>query len=193
MRTSMAEGIAQLWGTKAAQAWSIIWAVVGQPLLFLIQAMHEKWSGLLTMTGADTACAPTHIEHLHQPHCCSTAHFWGKCAGTGSRENYTLRGNRASSNLTFRVSTPASWDLTLLYIGKWQSLSRGEAPAHTGSGPGPSNSSPTSYQGDSCQHSLRKDVTCVYVKYSSPTKATGHMQTVLGFSHIRTPLQDHNM
>ena len=39
-------------------------------------------------------------------------------------------------------------------------------------------------------HTLRKDVTFVHVKSSSPTKSAGHMQSVQGCSHIRSPLQD---
>lgn len=35
----------------------------------------------------------------------------------------------------------------------------------------PPISSPTSYQSDSYQYTLRKDITCVHIKSSSPTKA----------------------
>ena len=131
-------------------------------------------------------------EHPH----CSTVHLWGKCSGAGSRENYTRRGNIANLDLTFRASAPASWHLTLLWIKKRQPLSRGETPAHIVCGP--SNSSPTSYQGDSWQLSLREEVTYVYVKASSSTKATGHEQTVLSAhadlcSQLRKSLQDHNV
>ena len=37
---------------------------------------------------------------------------------------------------------------------------------------------PITYQGASCQHTLRKYMTCAHVRSSSPTKATGHMQTI---------------
>ena len=47
-----------------------------------------------------------------------------------------------------------------------------------GSSPSTSSSSLTSYHGDSCQHSLRKDLTCVHIKFSSASKDIGHMQTV---------------
>ena len=39
-------------------------------------------------------------------------------------------------------------------------------------------SSHTHYQGYSCQHTLRKNVTCIHIKSSSPTKGTRHTQSV---------------
>ena len=40
-----------------------------------------------------------------------------------------------------------------------------------------STSSPIPYQGDSCQHTLRKDMAGIHIKSSSPTKGSGHMHT----------------
>lgn len=45
-------------------------------------------------------------------------------------------------------------------------------------GSGFSPSIPTSHQGDSCQHTLREDVTHAHFRSRSPTKATGHTQTI---------------
>lgn len=144
------------------------------------------------MMGPDLVCALIHSEHPY----CSTVHLWAKCSGAESRENYTHSGNIANLDLTFRASAPAPWHLTLLWIKKQQPWSRGETPAHTVCGP--SNSSPTSYQRDSCQLSLSEEVTYVYAKVKSSTKATGYKQTVLPAhadlcSQIRTSLQDHIM
>ena len=52
-------------------------------------------------------------------------------------------------------------------------LNRGETPPHTGSSSSPSVCSPTSYQDDSGQHILRKDVTGVHIKSSPPAKTQG--------------------
>ena len=49
----------------------------------------------------------------------------------------------------------------------------------------------TSYQGDSSQHTLRKNATGIYIKPSPPTKKIGYMQSTQGHCHIRTPLSDH--
>ena len=49
------------------------------------------------------------------------------------------------------------------------------APAPSSPGPkAPSHAT----KGDHCQHALEKDMTRVHVKSSSPTKGTGHTQTV---------------
>ena len=90
----------------------------------------------------------------------------------------TLEGNWASSDPNLRSSAPTTVDLIPTSVGwKWP-LSRGEALAQTGSGSSHCISSLTSYHGDSCQHSLEKDLACIHVKSSSPIKATGHTQTV---------------
>ena len=52
-------------------------------------------------------------------------------------------------------------------------LNRGETPPHTGSSSSPSVCSPTSYQEDSGQHTLRKDMTGVHIKSSPPAKTRG--------------------
>lgn len=55
---------------------------------------------------------------------------------------------------------------------------QGEDPPYTGSGLGNSFSSPTSYQGDGCQHTRRKEDASVHIKSSSTTQATGHIQII---------------
>ena len=51
-------------------------------------------------------------------------------------------------------------------------------------------SSHTLYQGDSYEHTLRKDMTGVHIKSISPMKCNGHTQSEKGCSHIGTPLQE---
>lgn len=51
----------------------------------------------------------------------------------------------------------------------------------------------TPYQGDNSQHTLRKDLTdIIHIKTSCCTKDTGHTQSTQGYSHIKTPLEDHS-
>ena len=93
-------------------------------------------------------------------------------------EKHTLQGHRANSSPTLRASAPAAWLLTSpLTVWRWP-LSREEVPPHTPprTGSSPSISSHIPYQGDSGQHTLRKDVTGVHIKSSSHSKDTG--QTV---------------
>ena len=59
--------------------------------------------------------------------------------------------------------------------------------------PSPSICSPTLCQGESCQHTLRKEVTCIHNKSSFPSKGIRNMKSVLGCAHIRSPLQDHKI
>ena len=143
--------------TDTGSAWEVVW----------VADYDRAWPSLCP----NPFWAPEH------PYC-NTIHLWGKCSGAESRENYTHSGNIANLDLTFRASAPAPWHLTLLWIKKQQPWSRGETPAHTVCGP--SNSSPTSYQGNSCQLSLSEEVTYI----SLPPKPLGtsrlyclHMQT----------------
>ena len=94
-----------------------IWSGQGQSLLALIGATLQKWSRCLIMARTATAYTQiqTHSKHLHQPLLLLLQDYsplgW-ECWSWGWGEN-TLRGNRASLDVTLRGSTPASEDLPL--------------------------------------------------------------------------------
>ena len=81
--------------------------------------------------------------------------------------------NGASSNLILRAFASSIWYITPLLKGQWWPLSLwawlkcGSLPSHY-----------ICYEDDNCQHALEKEMICVHVKYSSPSKATGYMQTI---------------
>ena len=53
-----------------------------------------------------------------------------------------------------------------------------------------SSFSPTSHQGQSCQHTSREDAACTYFRSSFPTNATGLTQIAQGHFHSCAQLQD---
>ena len=93
---------------------------------------------------------PLHTRNAHtSPSCSSTV------PGGGDTWGCTLRGKEASL------------DLALSLKGGDSHQAEAKPQVTPGSGPRPFVSNHTSYQGDSYQHALRKDVTRVQVKSSS--------------------------
>ena len=83
----------------------------------------------------------------------------------GKKEKYTIKVKRASLRPTLRASTPATWNQALPLTGWWQPLNR-KVPPH----------SHTCYKNDSCQHTLRKDITGIHLKSRPLTKHNGYVQ-----------------
>ena len=86
---------------------------------------------------------------------------------------HTVKGNRANMGSVLRASAPATWDENPHPTGWRQPLGKGKPCLMLTSNSTYLTSSSSSYQDDSCQHTLRKDITCIHVISSSLTKGTG--------------------
>ena len=164
-------GRVRLWGTKAFHTQSGIWAGRGQPLLVFTKMSSSEAVWLLMVTGANTAHAQTHSESLHQPPLFPALLTSGvrvlllkgvkiRTWREWSQLKHDLRGF-CSSNLG--PTTPLKWCWT---------LSRREGLTVTWFS-STSISRATSYQGDSCQLTLGKDMTCVQLDPTLPPKPVG--------------------
>ena len=89
----------------------------------------------------------------------------------GKKEKYTIKVKKASLRPTLRASTPATWNQALPLTGWWQPLNR-KVPPH----------SHTCYKNDSCQHTLRKDITGIHLRSSPLTKHNGYTESGKGCS-----------
>ena len=122
-----------------------------------------------------------HREHIgplsvHGPNCFSTQPL-GQESWCREREKYTLKGNRSRWCMNLRASAPATWDQTPSPIGQWLPFEKRRSLFNTQLCLKSLHSSPKPYQGDSHQHTLRKNATSIRVKTSSPTKGIGHTQS----------------
>ena len=181
-RTATTKEKAGLWDAEESQTLSGVWAGKRQPLLAIIQVAHQRQSGFLTAARLPQPTSQTLLTTFNSPSCTSTA---GCRSWEG--EEHTLKGNRASSDPTFRISSaPATWDLTPQLIGQKQPLSIGEALLHIGSGPSLSISNPSSLQDDSCQHTLKK----MWLVFTSNT-ALWPKPLGIGRLYRDTPTQGH--
>ena len=125
-RAVMAEGKAQLWGTKVAQTRVVSKWRGGNHYWYLWRQCIRSHLEPLTVT----AHTQTHAKHPHQPlllqHCSPLGQ--GKQSWEGAV--HTLKGNTASSDSTLWASTPATWTPTTPPIGRFWQMISGEAPAH---------------------------------------------------------------
>ena len=93
--------------------------------------------------------------------------------------------DRANLNETY-----CAWPSSLLTTqGRHSHWAERKSCLRSGANSSPSISSTTAYQGDSFQHILRKGITGIHLKSSSPSKAgTNHTQCAEGCSHIKTAI-----
>ena len=103
--------------------------------------------------------------------------FFGAKPQWEEKEKHTLKGKRASLNLTLRASAPATGEQTLPLTGQRQPRVERKSCLIPYTCFNPSNTNDTTYQGDSAQHSLRKDVTGVQIISSPCTKYIGNTQS----------------
>ena len=153
-------GSDQLWETRETWTWDCVpWERV--TIAGTWQAVWRRQ--LKPPSAADTSKGPPLLQHHPPPP------LWGKHPRAGTGKALTLRGMGSGPSRPY--------GLLLQHLGTdsapaeqgWL-LNRGETPPHTGSSSSPSACSPTSYQDDSGQHILKKDVTGVQIKSSPPAK-----------------------
>ena len=105
----------------------------------------------------------------------------------------TFKGNRACSSSTLRASAPATWEetryLDRVVISKEQ---RGSPASHSVQALDPLRQTAlpikvivVSTPREKCGH-------IIHIKTSLHNKDTGYTQSTWGYSHIKTPFQDHN-
>ena len=165
------DGAGNIW------TWNSLWKGAGKHLLVLMETAHQKWSKTLTRAG--TAIAHTQTTSVTQS---SPILLRSRARVIGGGE-HTLMGNRASSEPTLGLllqplgtQPPSQWG----GISHWAKQKAQLTPTSPSS---PSTSNPTCYQRDTCQNTVGKGVTYAHVRSSSPTKATGPMQTVESLPH----------
>ena len=174
-RADGTKGSAQLWRMEPTRTQHGIVTGWGWSLLAPMEATDlELWLG-----PGRPQPIPWPLLNVHTSlSCSSTAPLWGEGAGTGRGESTQWEGLEPAQirPLELLLQQLRTWPHSQKSpVGHWAV----EKPRLTpGSGTSPSISSPTSYQGDSCQHTLGEDMTHAHVRYSSPHKATGHTQTV---------------
>lgn len=154
------EGSECLWGTKGL-GYEAASSQRGKQLLVLAQAVHRRQLWSLSVANTSQEPAPAALT--------SAPHHWSEGPRAERGEGRHL--NRASSGPNIRVSAPATWDQAPPLIGRWWPLSREGAAFHSQLQPHP-------YEDDSCQYTPRKGMICTHVTSTSPTKDTGHMQSV---------------
>lgn len=122
----------------------------------------------------------------------SSALLWYKGPSVGRRESTQLKGMelawaKPSGNLFQQLERrPPNWQGS---DGRWAESKSCLTPLSDSNS---SVSSCTSYQSDSCRHSLRKDMTGSHIKLIPIIKGIEHMLFTQVHSHIRSPLQDQN-
>lgn len=112
------------------------------------------------------------IESPFCPICFSTAHCGAWVSSTEKGEKPSLKGIEPAQAHPQGFCC-SNLESDLFSLGRRGSLSTGEDWPRTWLYP--AISSPTPYQGHSCWHALSKDMTCVHIKSSTPTKGIGHI------------------
>ena len=154
-----------------------------------LSRLKETTAGTCTGSTLKTArglcLQSTRHEDPHRPWasalCPSGQGFW-----RGEKGIHTLKGKRASLGQTLKASVAGTWDQNLLPVVQWWSLSRVESPPHSSCTSRLFISSHTQYQGERCQHTLKKNVTYVHLIPALPFKALGTHSP-----HRDTPTEEH--
>ena len=174
VRAAAAEERPWLWDTNVAQTRGT--SEHGRSSIIGANTGSASEAVPISLCGPMPQPVPWPMLSTHTSQSCSSTAIlrWGcQC---WERGEHTLKGNRASSDLTLSTSAPATWYLPL--IEQWQPLKRGEAPAHTWLWPQPLHlhlhflprwQLPT--------HPEERQNLCS-CQSSSPTKVTGHLQTL---------------
>lgn len=109
----------------------------------------------------------------------------------GWDRNNTLKGKqKPTPGLALRTTASATWDYSALPLGWWWPLRRGKSHFTPRSRYNPSNFSPCPTL-IAISTTWKKNMTCVLIKYSSPTIGTS-MCSLQGCSTLRANHQDHN-
>ena len=161
------------WGVELAQTWHSTQTGARAAVTGAHGGGRSRVAWILTYLLGPLQHTPQSTPGAYsEPSCSSTAALWGNSGERGRAHRIeppqTHSQGLCSSNLKSDPSPSRAVMATEL----------GGSLSHTRLWLQPLHLQPITYQGASCQHTLRKDMTCAHVRSSSPTKATGHMQTI---------------